>query len=634
MLEDCTSAEANVLESAEFFSSNKIDGLSTEELQKKIRDDLCEFLTALEKDNDNGSANQLLIAWGGNKLELFNNNILSFTDIILLAFAQKKALLKFIPLFTKDVSIAVRIVEQLEEHYKAILNTANDLLVQLQKKDTDNEEKYRHLFDNTSDLIHMVSPEGNILYVNNAWKNALGYKNEELEGKSIYSFISDKDKENYRQYRQRVIAGEKLKEFETIFINKQGAEIILEGTVTCKYKNGQPEYTQGILRNITERRRADITLKFFNEELKEREENLSQLIHQAPDGIIVIDYNSKIILWNPKSEEIFGWKTEEVLGNTLTHTIIPSQHREAHSKGMQRLLSAGQSRILNKTVEITALNKKNEEFYISLTISQGRQKGEPVFIAFIRDISEQKRNELELENKRTQLEKTNKELEQYAWLTSHDLKEPLRKIRMYSDLLLTSNSSILPADASLYLKKIGGAAFRMDNLIEGILAYSNVSADHNLFKKVHLNTILGEVLSDLEATITAKNASVEAENLPVIEAIPVQMRQLFQNLISNAIKYTRPDIKPMVKINSIHIDDNNVAISVGDNGIGFENKYAEKIFQVFQRLGDKKEYEGTGIGLALCKKIAETHGGNIHAESELGIGSVFTVTLPVSHSKT
>ncbi len=174
---------------------------------------------------------------------------------------------------------------------------------------------------------------------------------------------------------------------------------------------------------------------------------------------------------------------------------------------------------------------------------------------------------------------------------------------------------------------IHGSANRMNGLIEAVLIYSNVASDTALFLPTDLNLIVQEVLEDLELTITSTNSHIQIDRLPVIDAIPIQMRQLFQNLISNAIKYSKADCPPEIKISCINTEKE-YKITIEDNGIGFENAYAEKIFLVFQRLLNDKSYEGTGIGLAVCKKIIEAHNGKINAESTPGVGSKFTIHLP------
>jgi PAS domain S-box-containing protein len=612
-----------------------LSGLNDDQLKARIREDFEGFLISLENNTSIQRAEDYLARLERNELPGIRKSAVSVSGMVKIFSTQKISLFTFIPQFTDDSSVAVEIISGLEEYFRLVQELSLNLLLKIhtseQQKLVESEEKYKDLFDNANDMIHFVAPDGKILYANKAWKHALGYPQDEYQGKSIYSFVVDSEREQYIQYRKRVLSGEKdLPPIETCYKTINGKEITVEGYISCKFKDGIPMYTRAILRNITEKKASLKKLLFYTKELNERSESMQQLIHYAPDAVIVIDENSRIKLWNPKAESIFGWKMHEVIGRSLTETIIPNRYRETHTEGLKRLLQTGEIRILNKTIEITALHREGHEFYISLTISRARMDGQSEFIAFSRDISEQKKNALELEKKRAQLEKSNNELEQYAWLTSHDLKEPLRKILTFSDLLLIQHDSEFSAKAKIYLEKIQKVAFRMNDLIEDLLNYSNLSRDQNYFITSDLNEIVKETLADLELIIQEKSADIQIAPLPVLKVIPHQMRQLFQNLLVNALKYSKTGVAPFIEIFTMETEDQRVEIHVRDNGIGFEKQYADKIFQVFQRLYTMEKYEGTGIGLALCKRIVENHDGHISAVSEKGVGSTFIINLPVT----
>ncbi len=380
----------------------------------------------------------------------------------------------------------------------------------------------------------------------------------------------------------------------------------------------------------TERIQNEEKIHFYYEQLTRREKELTQLIRHAPDAIIVINSESFITLWNPKAEEIFGWTSDEVMGRHLSETIVPELYRSAHEAGMKRYLATREAHVLNKSIEITALNKTGEEFMISLTISHFEQSGEDIFVAFLRNIEEQKRNEKELHKKRMELTQSNEELEQYAWLTSHDLREPLRKILTYSDMILSHEAEV-PATIREKLEKISASATRMGKLIKAMLTYSGISDETQLYQVTSLTEVVHEVMADLELTIQESETEIMMEELPEIEAIPHQMRQLFQNIISNAIKYSQPHLSPRIVIGTKNIDANHIAIVVSDNGIGFDSRDEEKIFMLFHRLNTMEKKQGTDIGLALCKKIVLNHGGRISVASEPGVGTTFTITLPFKH---
>jgi light-regulated signal transduction histidine kinase (bacteriophytochrome) len=245
----------------------------------------------------------------------------------------------------------------------------------------------------------------------------------------------------------------------------------------------------------------------------------------------------------------------------------------------------------------------------------------------------------ELEKSNQQLSASNRELQDFASVASHDLQEPLRKIQAFGDRLKSRFADNLPDDAKDYLERMRSAAGRMQVLIDDLLMFSRVTSKAQPFRQVDLNQIIGDVLIDLETRLAQTSGRVEMGKLPTIDADPLQMRQLFQNLISNGLKFRKADTPPVVTITATDElqpsdDDPTPAgsyctIQVKDNGIGFEQKYADRIFTIFQRLHGRNAYEGTGIGLAICRKIVERHHGTIEAQSEPDQGALFSIRLPL-----
>jgi signal transduction histidine kinase len=260
-----------------------------------------------------------------------------------------------------------------------------------------------------------------------------------------------------------------------------------------------------------------------------------------------------------------------------------------------------------------------------------------------RKLSEQKIKKLnfQLVENNEQLKATIEELDRFAYVASHDLQEPLRKILIFSDKLDQGYKEKMNAEAASYLEKIVKSSERMHQLINDLLKFSRYTNDNYGFEKTDLNFILKEVLSDCETDIQKKKATVMVDDLPTIWAIPSQMRQVFQNLISNSLKFSREDVAPVIKIfgkkapgseifglNKKLPNDQYFQIFFKDNGIGFDPKYAKEIFVVFKRLHSYHDFEGTGIGLSICKKIVEKHNGFITAEGTLNEGATFTIILP------
>lgn len=513
------------------------------------------------------------------------------------------------------------------------------------KEHFETNEWLKDLFNNAHDLIQIVHLDGTLLYVNNSWSKLLGYQEEEITGKSLYSFIKEEDQLRYRQYRQHILDGNNAdKEIIFKLKKKSGEIVIVEGLISAKYINGQCVYTRGIFRDVTRRLENETLLKKYNRTLRENENNLKQLLTHAPDAVIVINQESNITFWNPKATAIFGWTEEQVLNKPLSDTIIPLQHRQAHQQGMKRFLSTGVAHVLNKSIEITALHKTGKEFYVSLTISQTIQGGKLAFIAFLRDITEQKNNQVELEQKKEELERSNINLQEFAYAASHDLKEPVRKIHIFSDLLKERLKEKLLKEDLNWFDKMDKAAKRMSSLIDDLLTFSSVNRGGGILEEVYLKDKVQEVLEDLELEKEEKNATILVDKLPVIKGHKRQLQQLFHNLIMNALKYSKEGVQPIIYIHSTIINGSETPlqlsideqykqyylIEVKDNGIGFEQADAERIFNVFTRLHGNNKYLGSGVGLSIVQKVVENHNGFIWAESKPGVGSTFNMLFPVN----
>jgi signal transduction histidine kinase len=264
-------------------------------------------------------------------------------------------------------------------------------------------------------------------------------------------------------------------------------------------------------------------------------------------------------------------------------------------------------------------------------------------IGTVQDITEDVLMQEQLQLKNKELELMNQQLASFNYIASHDLQEPVRKIQIFSNYILEKNSGELTEATKNYIQRIASSGYRMQNLILAFLNYSKIESSEIVFERTDLNKLMEDVKFNLDDLIQEKNAVVEYHDLPAISAVPFQFQQLMVNLLSNAIKYSKPDETPHVKISADKVKGESIndaaanpsaeywKISVSDNGIGFEQQYADKIFEVFQRLHSKDKYGGSGIGLAICKKVVVVHKGFIRAESLIGVGSVFTIFIPVTH---
>ncbi len=346
------------------------------------------------------------------------------------------------------------------------------------------------------------------------------------------------------------------------------------------------------------------------------------IIESMTDALIITDDEGIILHVNKEILRLTGYSRDEIVSRNVDSLF---KERLSEDESFYRVSN---ERI---TAEETLVTKYKKEVPVLVGVSS-LQKGEMLFM--IKDISPLKEYERKLEEKNRELQKKNRELQEFAYIASHDLREPLRKINFFGERLLKRYSTELSEKARDYLERMIRASKRMDSLITGLLEYSRVETRAGAFEEVDLNRIVEIVKEDLYMMIKEKDARIIYENLPVLQADPLQIRQLFQNLISNSIKFSKDGIPPEIEISALVDEkDNKVVIRIIDNGIGFESEYSEKIFGMFQRLHGRSEFEGTGIGLAICKRIAERHGGTIEANSRVGEGTIFEIKLPLKHQE-
>ncbi len=380
---------------------------------------------------------------------------------------------------------------------------------------------------------------------------------------------------------------------------------------------------------------------YFYPNDSETASRLKAIFESAIDGIITIDERGMVESMNPAAARLFGYQPEEVIGRSI-NMLMPEPDKSRHDHYMHNYYRTGVGKIIGIGREVSGLRKDGSVFPFHLSISEVELPNRRIFTGFIHDISELKMSEERLRRYAAELERSNRELQDFAYVSSHDLQEPLRKIQAFGDRLKSKEGEKLSDQGKDYLDRMLNAASRMQNLINDLLAFSRITTKAQAFMKVDLNQMVNEVLVDLEVATEQSGARVEVDQLPVIEAEPIQMRQLFQNLIANALKFRKAEEAPQIRIyartlqRKAHLKgtpgDEHVEIHVEDNGIGFDEKYLDRIFNVFQRLEGQK-YQGSGIGLAICRKIAVRHGGDITARSQPGKGADFIVTLAVKHPK-
>lgn len=347
----------------------------------------------------------------------------------------------------------------------------------------------------------------------------------------------------------------------------------------------------------------------------------------AQEAVVCWDLDGRITHWNPAAERLYGYGAKEAVGAPLAMLLPP--------EGLARLEEAvALARGGQAAPGFEMIRKRKDGHHIRVWVTLAGwpdEDGELCgFTSVTRDITEQRRAEAALAHQMEELVRSNKQLEQFAATVSHDLLAPLRKVTLFGGLLEKKLSAGLDEEGRDFLGRMTSAASRMGKLIEDLMQYSRVFGSAPSSEPVDLNKIVAEVRSDLEVQIADARAEVEVGPLPTVRAHPFEMRQLFQNLLANAIKFRAKDRAPRVSVGAAFDDPGAVSVFIKDNGIGFEMKDAEKIFEPFMRLRPPSEYNGSGIGLSICRRIVLRHGGWISVESAPGRGTTFKVSFPAA----
>ena len=490
------------------------------------------------------------------------------------------------------------------------------------------EDRFRALFDMNRDGIVFVDLEGHIEEMNQAYLDLVGYDRDEI-GKHTYQDLTP---EKWRAEEADIIEIQVMRrgfsdEYEKEYVRKDGsiAPISLR-TILVRDLEGRPIRFMGIVRDITE-------LKEKEEALKASEKRYRSLFDLSHDGVVFASLDGPIEEANGAYLDMLGYDSDELAGMTYQQ-LTPARWAamEADIVGDQ-ILSRGYSDEYEKEY----IRKDGSVFPVALRAILVRDEaGRPLrLMAVVRDITEQKQAKEALERHAHDLARSNEELEQFAYVASHDLQEPLRKIRAFGALLADEKQESLDEEGRQYIEFMIDAAARMQTLVSDLLALSRVTTGAQPFEDLALGEVFETVLSDLSVALQEADGRVEVAAAPTIEADRTQMEQLFRNLIGNALKFRTPDVPPQVSVRMVAdapplaaVPGPALTIVVADNGIGFEPSQGSKLFQPFKRLHARHQYEGAGIGLAICERIVSRHHGRIAASGTPGAGATFTVTLP------
>jgi PAS domain S-box-containing protein len=518
------------------------------------------------------------------------------------------------------------------------------------------EIRYHKMIDEVQDYaIILLDKDGRVADWNKGAEKLKGYRPDEIMGKSFRLFYPKDDKAAKLPEKlldQAVRNGSVL--HEGWRVKKDGTRFWGSVAITALHDDNRNIIGfSKVTRDLTDRKIAEDQLmniaEFLrqkNEELRQSEQRYYKMIEEVEDyAIILLTQDGRIENWNVGAELIKGYKAEEIVGKSFK---LFYTEEDCKNKVPEKILE--EATMHGKSIhEGLRVRKDGSTFWGNVVVTalhdiNGKLIG---FSKVTRDLTERKKaedalkaNARELNEKNKTLERLNAELSSFTYVASHDLKEPLRKIQIFSERLQESQS--LSAEALEYLTKIRSTTSRMKRLIDDLLSLSQVSnLEDTVLEEINLNTLIGTVKNDLDIAISEKKATIKYDKLPVVSGRQFQFHQLFLNLISNALKFSKADVPPVITISAKKVkgseskepnlsrDQVYHLITVEDNGIGFEAAYSKKIFNAFQRLHPKTEISGTGIGLAIVKKIVDNHDGTIIAEGRPDAGAIFKIYLPI-----
>lgn len=393
----------------------------------------------------------------------------------------------------------------------------------------------------------------------------------------------------------------------------------------------------GTRSDITELKHREMEMLRISQQLHAKNMHFDMALSNMIQGLCMFDKDQRLIVVNRRYLEIYGFSADVVKPGITLRGLMEYSVSLGNYTAEEAERALAERNDPSRLSQRTTIKQRLKDGRVIAVLNEPMPDGGT--IATYQDITEIELTTEKMVEYTRKLERSNRELVDFAYVASHDLQEPLRKIEAFGDRLVKKYLSVLPEEGQMFVNRMQSAASRMRQLINDLLSYSRVTTAANPFAKVSLKDVMSGVLSDLQIRIEETNATVEVADLPVIEADSLQMRQLFQNLIGNALKFRKEGVDPAVKISvepadpsALEIPGPAVTITVSDNGIGFDQQFKEQIFVIFQRLHSRSEYEGTGIGLATCRKIVERHQGLIDAIGVPGEGSTFKITVPISQN--
>ncbi len=484
------------------------------------------------------------------------------------------------------------------------------------------------MIESIGDMLFITDLDLNLVNVNEVAAHQLGFDDKErLVGTNIMEAVVERDRNRLAVDTGKALANKPIKDIlEYTLMSKYGREFDVEAKTEMLLDcAGMPAGLIITARDVTERKR-------MQEALRISEEKLRTMFESMRDGIVLTDVKGTIVEVNDATVKMHGYTDKKQIVGRNGIELVAERDR---ARVMEAAVKQSKGETPKELAEIHTLVRvdgtefESESSRAILRDSAGRVIG---FIAVERDVTERKHMQEQLQRTLEELKRSNTELQQFAYVASHDLQEPLRMVSSYVQLLSRRYKGKLDSNADEFIEFAVDGSNRMQIMIQALLSYSRVGTRGKPPEPTDCENILDQTMKNLQAAITEKNAEVTHDPLPTIMADGVQMVQLFQNLIGNGIKFQQEGQRPHVHI-SVEDTGADWMFSFSDNGIGIDPEFKERIFVIFQRLHGREKYPGTGIGLSVCKRIVERHGGTIWVESEPGKGATFKFAIPKHHEE-
>lgn len=499
------------------------------------------------------------------------------------------------PLETSDGPVALAAIRDVSERKQA-------------------EERFRALLDSAPDAMVISGSDGRIELTNRQAELLFGYSREEMIRQRVEMLIPEDLQSSYRKDAPAAVRGQVQRQTPTgqdlRARRKDGSEFPVEISFS-PLKGPKGVSVTAAIRDVTERKKSEMRFR--------------ALLESAPDAMVIADAQGTIELANLQTEKLFGYSRQELVGQAV-EILVPLDFHGVHEAHRREFFQAPKQREMGAGLDLMARRKDGSLFPVEISLSPLEGPEGVSVTAAIRDITDRRQAQEQLAEKMRELSHSNEALEQFAHLASHDLQEPLRMVASYTQLLAKRYKGRLDADADEFITYAVDGTQRMKRLIEDLLLYSRAGKGAPPVRAFSSEAALQEALTNLRARLEETGARVTHDPLPAIVGWDAQVVQILQNLIGNALKY-RGDRVPVIHV-SAQKGKAEWIFSVADNGIGIDSRYFERIFQLFQRLHGREEYEGTGIGLAICQRILHQQGGRIWVDSNLGEGSTFYFSLP------